>query len=398
MKKSICVFLSLILLLCSVFSAALAASLEEDGGKSNQKKEDGGSSSYGSSGTEEVSKSEDGYGKAETDHPKNGLRLGDATSVITGVRLANSKLNVTLRYRNDSSRADSWSNQFWLSVYQNKKFMDRDKYSAGILLARSSLADGESIEFTLTFAMPDPDLPAELVLEPFMEEDPSVSLWFDPRSGKFGTWDELNLTEDQVTKAAATPAPIVKSREDGKTDGSVGGLAAPKAETFPHRMRAYLTFKNGAGRYIESGTQELFMDGSGQYTLTVESSKAVEGVSFLSVSVINPDDAGSKADDSCMNGRSLRIDEIQVNGKPVTFGKAPTIIKLTLQAKTNEVISRRLNSILCFAEKEFENYANDGYYFWDGDTHTAPSLNLINLADFASFQSISVTFSYGYFE
>ena len=398
MNRSICIFLSVMLLFCSAFSAAFAASLEETGGKRDQKKQDGDRSSYGGSGTDEVSKSDDGYGTMEDDNPKNGLRIGDATSIITKVQLSKSRLDVTVQFRNDGGEAASWSSIFWLSVYQNKKLIQRDNHSVGILGSRMTLNRGESKIFILSFDLPDPNLPAELQLEPFSESDNrSVSLWFDPQSKRFGTWEELGLTEARVTKAEATPVPIVQSRRAGWSDGSIGGLPAPKAERLPHTMRAYLTFKNGAGKYVDDGTQELLMNESGQYTLTLESGRAVQGISFLSVSVNNPQ-SFDKADDSGINGRSIRIDEIQVNGKPVSFGKAPTVLKLTFKANTDTVVNRYISCTLCFADREFDSVANAGYYFWDGDSGTQLTLNVVDPADFASFQSISVTFSYGYFD
>ncbi len=398
MKKTIAIFLAAFLLLCQLVSIASAASVEDSGGSTNTKKQEGGFgddfSSGGNNSSDDFSpRKTEGYGE----NPENGLRIGDATAVIQGIRADEKRIHVTILYRNDSSRANSYSDLFWLNVSQAHELLNREMHSGGVMISRRALQNGDSAEFTLDYDLNDGSVPVQIDLEPFREGEASpVTLWYDPLSGKSGSWEELGLTEDRLIRTAEPLITADPSRLAGQKDGSIGNDTPPQPERFSHPMRAYMTFKDGGGKYRESGVLEIAMNEAGQYTLNLSQRETVSGISFLSISVANPKDSGDPADPANLTGRSIRIDEILVDGKEVSFQKSATVLKETVRQNSDAVINRRLSTDLYFADRAFDLASS--YRFWDGDTTTVPQENNVDPADFASFQTLSVTFSYGKFD
>lgn len=81
-----------------------------------------------------------------------------------------------------------------------------------------------------------------------------------------------------------------------------------------------------------------------------------------------------------------------------TVSRSPTTYRLTTIERTGEITNRTLYTCLYSSNSEFNPDKYEDYYFWDGDTLTIPELVLVDPENFTSFQTLSITFSYGFFD
>lgn len=374
MKKQFCVFLSALLLLCAVICPFAAGEPSSGGG--SRPSDSGGPANPGSSA--------DPGGSAPADvsagNPEHGLRIGNATVEITDITLWQSQMSVLLLYRNEGAQEYSYSDLFWLTLSQGDKNLNRDEQSVGIFTSRRGFANGDGAEFYLSFDLIDYTTMVKLTLDSFDEgKAVPVSFWFNMETGSWGTKEQA---ETGLTY--------------GKRDGSIGTGPAPKPEAFDHPMSAALYYSpDENASLISTGHPFVQMTESGQYTVTIESARYIRGIYGFIITVNNPND--NPLDRTYLDGHTIRIDEILVDGKPVSFIKNCTFARSTPNAERTEAVNHYRNTVLYHgANPDPKQYSPD-YYYWDGDS-ADPVLIVVNPEDFAAFRNLSVTFSYGVFE
>lgn len=366
MKKQICLFLSLLLLLCAVLCPFAAG---EGAGGGSKNKSDGPADSSGSADA-----------PVSAGNPARGLRIGSATVEITDITLGTSQVWVWLLYRNDGAQEYSYGDLFWLTLRQGDKSLSRDEQSVGIMTSRRGIANGSEAEFVLAYDLADYTTMVQLTLDSFNEgQVEPVSFWFNMETGIWGTKEEAE---------GGLP--------HGKRDGSIGAGPAPKPETFDHPMYAVLFYSpDEDANLVSTGHPSLQLTESGQYTLTIESSRFIRGIYGFIISISNPKD--NPLDRTYLDGHTIRVDEILVDGKPVSFNKNCTFARSTPNEERTEAVSHHRNSVLYHGANPDPKLYGPDYYYWDGDT-ADPILIAVNPEDFAAFRNLSVTFSYGVFE
>ena len=312
------------------------------------------------------------------------LKIGDASIQVMDMDYspAEGLLYITFLYQNNSPEEHIYSDLFWISVFQNGSELNWD-YENGISrLSITALANGEAHNVILTYPTADRETAIRIIIEGKAETllDP-LTLWYDPLAAAWGTWEELELTDDRLTKEPEAPVELPESRAPGYTLGNVGDNSPPREEEFSRLLEAYLSFSDGNRKLVPDGTRELSMKRAGQYTLTLESVTPIEGISSLGISVSNHK-LFDRTDPTNLEGRSIRIDEIQVDGQPIPFGKGPTTYRLTTIERTGEITNRTLYTCLYSSNSEFNPDKYEDYYFWDGDTLTIPELVLVDPENF----------------
>ncbi len=180
MKKQICLFLSLLLLLCAIICPFAAGEPSSGGG--SRPSDSGGSVNPGSTGNPGGSAPAD----VSAGNPEHGLRIGNATVEIADITLWQSKISVWLHYRNEGAQEYSYSDLFWLTLSQNEKNLSRDEQSTGIFTSRRGMLNGEEAVFSLEYDLIDYSAPIRLELSSFDEGVAvPVSFWFNMETGSW---------------------------------------------------------------------------------------------------------------------------------------------------------------------------------------------------------------------
>lgn len=358
-----------------------------------------------------------------------GLSDGRASIRISDISLGTDGIMLDIEYRNNGPEGKTYSDLFSLSVLQNDKELQRDITNPISRLTISELKDGESRDVILFYPVTDRETPVEVRAESLKNGSAGpLSVWFNPKTGAWGTKEESEQPPksrekdsgeawlcpvcDEVrtsafcgvcgtprTEEEAGPADGQESPEGtgkaGKTDGSIGSGPAPAPETFSAPLNAYIKVSDATNKNIQGGEQEIQITESGQYTLYLESTEPVHGLFFFGIQVKNL--KGNLADQTNMTGRAIRVDEILVDGKPITFEKNVTMFCTLRNTYSKKPEEYYVQSFLYNGYYDKYTERRDNYYYWDGDT--APfSIHTVNPKDFKSFRTITVTFSYGRFE
>ena len=169
---------------------------------------------------------------------------------------------------------------------------------------------------------------------------------------------------------------------------------APKPAAFLPLLHFRLCGTDASGNPIEGGTQEIVATTSGRYTLTLEADEPVSGLGQLYLAALNSSDRAMVANHLQRN--SFRIDEILVDGSPVTFGDVSHLPMYTY-GEDGSPVSRWLAGVLYDPDPDsaLKRDSRDTW-FRDGADPSAPPA--VDPADFGSFRTLSVTFSFGTFE
>lgn len=140
---------------------------------------------------------------------------------------------------------------------------------------------------------------------------------------------------------------------------------------------------------VSDWESSVVMNKSGTYAITANIPETAKGVWYIGISITNED--SESADSSYMLDRSIRIDEILVNGEPIAFDKNYTVVQTGVNSSTNKDYFNLWSPIYC----EWE-IGEGPIYAWDGD-NTSPAVIIINPSDFDSVDSLSIKFTYGIF-
>ncbi len=140
---------------------------------------------------------------------------------------------------------------------------------------------------------------------------------------------------------------------------------------------------------VSDWESSVTMESSGTYSIEVNLPTAANGLQVFELYVANQDN--DSADPTYMEGRCIRIDEIIVNGSPISFNKNYTFTSSGISTIDNKAYYNLVTYIYTEWELDLTTAIS-----WDGDT-SAQAI-IIDKADFEEVKSLKVTFTYGIFK
>ncbi len=185
-------------------------------------------------------------------------------------------------------------------------------------------------------------------------------------------------------------AKAVEAKEKALAAGSDMEEGDVAAEIYAPPLVARIGYADTSWNVMD-WESSVTVDKPGTYTISSNIASTGNGLAVLGVYIYNEDQ--NDINDIFMTGRCIRIDEILVNGKAVSFEKNYTCQVSGTNSDGTDYRYVYTSMYRSWAEAESDGTA----VCWDGDS-TSPQFTIVDLADFESVDSLQVTFTYGIFK
>ena len=134
------------------------------------------------------------------------LRSGSETVTLKSIRSSGSTIFISLEFKNNGSTGESFLWNYGIEVWQNGRKCE-DDYS-GNRNTSEEIKDGAAIEVTKAYKLRDLNSIVEVdVSESFVWTANEFKVFFNPKTQKWGTRAEVNVTTTATPKPTSTPTP-----------------------------------------------------------------------------------------------------------------------------------------------------------------------------------------------